>query len=253
MVACDSWFGKTAYSNLYANISESSVHLLSRLRSNTVLYSMPQNETSKKRGRPRKYGLRLGSCSEMAAKFISQALIYRVFLYGNSEMSTLFQTRSCQNTQVSRFRVVWVFRKTQWVSCFYTDMDLSIQQIIKNDCARWKVELGFKEIKQDIGSSKSQTRNAHAVMNHINFSTMAATITWIYGCRLENTPQRRHKVKGRNSFAFSDLRQIIANTALNGDFSTVCHKQVKLHKNLSWTYCCVWPRDKHRAISVKLQ
>ena len=52
---------------------------------------------------------------------------------------------------------------------------------------------------------------------------MAATVTWIYGARLENIPERRHKVRGRNSFAFSDLRHIIAKAALNEDFDAVCH------------------------------
>jgi hypothetical protein len=51
-----------------------------------------------------------------------------------------------------------------------------------------KATSGFKEIKQDIGSSKSQTRNAYAVLNHINFSMMATTVTWIYGARLEKIP-----------------------------------------------------------------
>jgi transposase len=120
-------------------------------------------------------------------------------------------------------RVVWVFRKTQWIALFSTDLNLSIEQIIEYYGARWKIESGFKEIKQDIGSSKSQTRNAHAVINHINFSTMAATVTWIYGARLENIPERRHKVRGRSSFAFSDLRHIIARAALNEDFDAVCH------------------------------
>jgi len=60
------------------------------------------------------------------------------------------------------------------------------------------------------------------------FSMMAATITWIYGTRLENIPQRRHKVKGRNSFAFSDLRHIIAKAALSDDFNAVCNKKQKL-------------------------
>jgi hypothetical protein len=57
---------------------------------------------------------------------------------------------------------------------------------------------------------------------------MAATITWIYGARLESIPQRRHKVRGRNSFAFSDLRHIIAKAALTDDFDAVCDKQDKL-------------------------
>ena len=77
-------------------------------------------------------------------------------------------------------RVVWVFRKTRWVAFFTTDLTLSVQQIIEYYGARWKIEAGFKEIKQEIGSARSQTRNAHAVINHLNFCTMATTLTWIY-------------------------------------------------------------------------
>jgi IS4 transposase len=125
-------------------------------------------------------------------------------------------------------RVVWIFRRTQWVALFSTDLELSIEQIIEQYGARWKIESGFKEIKQDIGSSKSQARNAHAVINHINFAMMAATVTWIYAARLENIPERKHKVRGRNSFAFSDLRRIIAKVALSEDFDAVCDKHDKL-------------------------
>jgi len=127
-------------------------------------------------------------------------------------------------------RVVWVFRKTQWIALFSIDLDLSIEQIIGYYGARWKIESGFKEIKQEIGSSKSQTRNAHAVINRVNFSMMAATVTWIYGARLENTPERRHKVRGRNSFAFSDLRHIIAKAALSENFDAVCGNYLKALK-----------------------
>jgi len=47
---------------------------------------------------------------------------------------------------------------------------------------------------------------------------MAATITWIYADRIKTDPQRRHIVKGRTSFAFSDVRRLIANAALSEDF-----------------------------------
>ncbi|MEA1901247.1 MAG: transposase, partial [Thermodesulfobacteriota bacterium] len=70
-------------------------------------------------------------------------------------------------------RVVWVFHKTQWIALF-SIMD-SIEQIIEYYGARWKIESGFKEIKQETGSSRSQTRSAHAEINHVNFSMMAAT------------------------------------------------------------------------------
>ena len=162
---CDSWFGNNGLFKPAQKRIGNLFDLLSRLRSNIVLYSMPPEKLPGQPGRPRKYGNRLGSCAEMAATFKAQA---------------------------SKLRV---FRKTQWVALFSTDLDLSIKQIIEYYGARWKIESGFKEIKQEIGSSKSQTRNAHAVITHINFSMMAATIIWIYGTRLENTPERRHKVR----------------------------------------------------------
>ena len=227
-VVCDSWFGNDGLFKPLRKHLGASVQLLSRLRSNTVVYTMPYKGTSKKQGRPRKYGHRLGSCAEMAARTKSEASCHRVFLYGHyrevmaSTKLVMLKTLKCP------VRVVWVFRKTQWIALFSTDLDLTTEQIIEYYGARWKIESGFKEIKQDIGSSKSQTRNAYAVMNHISFSMMAATITWIYGARLENIPERRHKVKGRNSFAFSDLRHIIAKAALTDDFDAVCNKEQKL-------------------------
>lgn len=78
--------------------------------------------------------------------------------------------------------------------------------------------------KQDIGSQKSQCRNAQAVTNHLNFCMMATTLTWIYADRLKTNPERRHKVKGRTSFAFSDIRRIIAEAALDPDFDRVSPK-----------------------------
>jgi len=188
---------------------------------------MAPKRTTGKRGRSRKYGNRLGTCAEIAARIKGDASSHRVFLYGHYRDVVATTKVVMLKTLKCPVRVVWVFRKTQWVALFSTDLDLSTQKIIEYYGARWKIESGFKEIKQDIGSSKSQTRHAHAVINHINFSMMAATITWIYGARLQDIPERRHKVRGRNSFAFSDLRHIIAKAALTGDFDAVCRNHPK--------------------------
>jgi hypothetical protein len=227
-VVCDSWFGNNGVFKPLRTHLGASVQLLSRLRSNAALYTMPYRRASTKRGRPRKYGHRLGSCAEVAADIKSEASCRRVFLYGQCRTVMASTKLLMLKTLRCPVRVVWVFRKTQWIALFSTDMDLSVEQIIEYYGARWKIESGFKEIKQDIGSSKSQTRTAHAVINHLNFSLMATTITWIYGARLEHIPERRHNVKGRNSFAFSDLRHIIAKAALTDDFNAVCNKKQKL-------------------------
>jgi len=229
-VVCDSWFGNNGLFKPVRKHLGTSFHLLSRLRSNSILYTLASKRTAKQRGRSRKYGRRLGTCAEMAATIKPEASCLRVFLYGHyrdvlaSTKVVMLKTLKCP------VRVVWIFRKTQWIALFSTDLDLTTEQIIEYYGARWKIESGFKEIKQDIGSSKSQTRNAHAVINHINFSMMAATITWIYGALIENIPERRHKVRGRNSYAFSDLRHIIANAAMTDNFSAVCDKHGKLSR-----------------------
>ena len=54
--------------------------------------------------------------------------------------------------------------------------------------------------------------------NHLNLCMMAATVIWIYADRIKADPERRHIVKGRTSFAFSDVRRLIANAALSDDF-----------------------------------
>jgi hypothetical protein len=48
------------------------------------------------------------------------------------------------------------------------------------------------------------------------------TLTRIYADRLQNTPNRRHKIRGRAGFTFSYMRWIIAETALSPDFIRVC-------------------------------
>ena len=81
-----------------------------------------------------------------------------------------------------------------------------------------KVESGFKELKQDIGTLTSHCRNTQTATNHLQFCLMASTIIWIYADRLKADPERRHKVKGQTSFAFLDVRQLIAEAGLNEDF-----------------------------------
>ena len=217
LVVCDSWFGNNG---LWRPLQHSGqpVQLLSRMRSNTVLYAPSEPSAQAIKGRPRKYGDRCGSVTELAGTFLNQAQKIAVMLYGKQrEVVAYDQVFMLKNLRYP-VRVVWVFRKTQWVAFFTTDLTLSVTQIIEYYGARWKIEAGFKEIKQEIGSARSQTRTADAVTNHLQFCLMATTLTWIYADRITPDPERRHKVKGRTSFAFSDVRRLIADEALSDPF-----------------------------------
>ncbi len=230
LVVADSWFGNAGlWKPLTASAFE--FQLLSRLRSNITLYALPAARLPNQRGRTRKYGCRLGSTTEVAHQVQEKASAVAVFLYGKQrQVLATDQIVMLKNLRCP-VRVVWVFRTTRWVALFSTDLSLSVQQIIEYYGARWKIESGFKEIKQEIGSTKSQVRNAHAVINHLNFCLMATTLTWIYADRIKADPERRHVVKGRASFAFSDVRRLITNAALSKDFLGLWSDQPKPQQN----------------------
>ncbi|MEO5346976.1 MAG: hypothetical protein H7834_11450, partial [Magnetococcus sp. YQC-9] len=50
---------------------------------------------------------------------------------------------------------------------------------------------------------------------------MAMSLAWIYAAKLADIPQRRHAIKGRDSFAFSDVRRRVAEAILSEDFARV--------------------------------
>jgi hypothetical protein len=76
--------------------------------------------------------------------------------------------------------------------------------------ARWKIESGFKEIKQDIGAIDSQCRKPLAVENHFDLCCFAMSLTWIYAFKLDHAPDRRHPGKRTGAFAFADIRRKIS-------------------------------------------
>ena len=222
LIVTDSWFGNDGLWRPLRKALGARVDMLSRLRSNNNLFGLPDQPTGKGAGRPRKYGDRIGKASSLALANRERAREMMVNLYGRIRTVLACDQVVMVKTLKRPIRVVWVYRRTQWVALFSTDLTLSITEIIENYGARWKIEAGFKELKQDIGSAETQCRNPVAVKNHLNFCMMAISLIWIYACRLEKTPCRRHAVKGRDHFAFSDVRRLVAQAALDENFPLLC-------------------------------
>lgn len=231
LVVTDSWFGNDGLFKPMREVVGQHTHILSRLRINASMFAQPSARKKNQRGRLRKYGDKIGNAASLASEFLKYAVTYSVNLYGKQRDVIAFDKIVMLKTLKCTVRVVWVYRRSQWVALFTTDLDLTVEQIIEYYGARWKIEAGFKEIKQEIGSSKSQTRNCHAVTNHLNFCMMAATITWIYADHLEKTPQRCYAVNNRSHFAFSDVRKLITQAALDKNFVSFCPKPGKPPQN----------------------
>ena len=231
LVITDSWFGNNGLFKPMRKAIGLRCHMLSRLRVNTNLFAAPSKRRKHQRGRTKKYGSKIGNAKTLATEFLKLALTYSVNLYGKQRDVLAFDKIVILKTLKCAVRVVWIYRKSQWVALFTTDLDLSVEQIIEYYGARWKIESGFKEIKQEIGSAKSQNRNPHAVTNHLNFCMMAATMIWLYADHLEQAPKRCYAVNNRRHFAFSDARKLITQAALDNDFLTLCHKSHKPSQN----------------------
>jgi hypothetical protein len=217
----DSWFGNNGLLKPLRQALGSRAHLLSRLRVNAVLHDLPV-AVAGRAGRPRKYGERLGSVKAMQTALRSTARTYSLNLYGQvrdmvaAEQVVMLKTLRC------RVRVVWVYRRTQWIALVTTDLTLTVAQIIEIYGARWKIEAGFREIKQEIGSAQTQTRNPDAVTNHLQFCMVATTITWIYGASLEQAPARRYAAARRTEYAFADVRRALAHDLADVGFGVDC-------------------------------
>ena len=230
LVVTDSWFGNRGLLKPLRAALGPRVQLLTRLRVNAVLHDLPSTAPGRP-GRPRKYGPRLGNAAQLAETLHAQARAYTLPLYGRVrevmavERQVMHKTRRCQG------RVVWVFRKTQWVALITTDLSLTVEQVIEYYGARWKIEAGFREIKQEIGSAETQTRNPDAVTNHLNFCMAATTITWIYGAQLAKAPPRRYATAKRTEYAFADLRRALAKDLGGHGFGIGCEKSGKGVRN----------------------
>ena len=221
LVVTDSWFGNNGLLKPLRRALGSRAHLLSRLRVNAVLHDRPVAVPGRA-GRPRKYGERLGSVKAMALTQRTTVQTYSLNLYGRvrdvvaAERVVMLKTLPCP------VRVVWVFRRTQWLALVTTDLNLSVEQIIEIYGARWKIEAGFREIKQEIGSAQTQTRNPDAVTNHLQFCMVATTITWIYAAGLEQAPARRYAAARRTEYAFADVRRALAHDLADVGFGVDC-------------------------------
>ena len=89
------------------------------------------------------------------------------------------------------------------------ELTLSVDEIIEIYGARRKIEAGFKEQKQELGSAETQTISPVAVTNPLHFCMMAVSPTWIFADHLDKATTRRSAVNGRGHFAFLDIRRLI--------------------------------------------
>lgn len=231
LVVTDSWFGNRSLVAPLREALGARIDLLTRLRVNAALYDLPPEPKPGQCGRPRKYGKRLGNASALAGAMQAQAQTYRVHLYsGQREVQAAARVVMLKTLRCA-VRVVWVYHRRSWVALMTTDLQLSVAQIIEYYSARWQIESGFKEIKQELGSAHTQTRKPEAVSNPLHFCMFATAVVWLYAIHLPAAPARRYRSKNTTEYTFADVRRELAHFIADGGFGIQCLNDAKPPRN----------------------
>ncbi len=122
-------FGNNRLFKLLRDTLGPRAHLLSRLRTNAVLYGLSVH-TPGVSGRPHKYGARLGNAAQLAAPRQEYAQSYTLKLYGRTRTVSAVDQLVILKTLRCQVRVVWIFRKTQWLPLVIIDLTLTVAQVI---------------------------------------------------------------------------------------------------------------------------
>jgi hypothetical protein len=136
-------------------------HVVSRLRNDTAVYDAPPPREPGQRGAPRKYGEK-HKAREWAAQQEWEET--RMRLYGR-ERRVLYQTRvGLQKTLGETIRLVAVrLGDGPVVFLFSTDLTLTATEIIRVYAARFPIEIGFRNSKQEFGFATYQVRSGASI------------------------------------------------------------------------------------------
>jgi hypothetical protein len=151
------------------------VTVVSRLRKDAALFSVPQplRPGQRRRGRPRKYGTQRFNLAKRAGQKGGWQMIELV-LYGKP-VTKIYKTFVATYPPVGGpIRVVLVKEDSGWVAFFCTDVNASVAEILSAVADRSAIEQVFHDVKEVHGAGQQQVR-------HVWASVAAWNLTlWLY-------------------------------------------------------------------------
>jgi len=177
--------GDAAYATSASRSLPARVTLTSRLRSNAALYERTPPRTGK-RGRPARWGRRLGTLAQIATDPATQWTAATVRRYGKTEQLML-TTIGCLWGPLGAETPVRVILVQDTVkTCGYqialitTDLDASAAQIIERYADRWPIEVCYEDAKHIFGVGDARNRAPKAVERTVPFQFLCMTLTIIW-------------------------------------------------------------------------
>ena len=179
-VVGDAAYATEAWRGLAATVT-----LTSRLRSNAALFA-PKPGPTGQRGRPRKWGERLGSLSRIAADPATRWFAHTVRRYGKDETVMLTQVDCLWGPlgPDARARVILVQDTSKpsgyQLALITTGLEASAAEIVERYADRWPIEVAFEEGKELFGVGHARNRTRRAVERTVPFQFLVMTIAILW-------------------------------------------------------------------------
>lgn len=164
--------GAYAASTLVRSLIKSGHTVISRLRSDAVLYELPGPRTGR-RGRPCKYGKRINLKKRAAHPHGWEWITYCCRGEVVTKQFKTFLATTKVAGQVVRV-VLLKHESGNWAAYFCTDIAMSVKEILETGAMRWAIEETFHDVKEVWGAGQQQVRNVHANIGCWHL------VTWMY-------------------------------------------------------------------------
>lgn len=156
--------------------------VVSRLRKDAALFTVPGPRAPGRRGRPRIYGEgRIGLAKRAGQRrgWTTGSFV----LYGERVRKRYKTFEATWRPAGGPIRVVLVAEPTGWVAFSCTDVAASVEEILATVADRFALETAFRDVKEVVGAGQQQVRFVWASIGafHLCLWTYTMTEAWAWG------------------------------------------------------------------------
>jgi hypothetical protein len=165
--------------------------VVSRLRKDAALRTLPGPRPAGRRGRPRIYGPDVIDLAKRGGQRRGWST-ETITLYGVATTKKYKTFLATWRPAGGVIRVVLVDEPTGWRAYFCTDTSASVADILTTVADRFSLEITFRECKQVVGAGQQQVRfiGANVGAFHICLWTFTLTEAWSWGREAEELVDR---------------------------------------------------------------
>jgi hypothetical protein len=156
--------------------------VVSRLRKDAALWTVPEPRPQGRRGRPRIYGAHRIDLAKRAGQ--RRGWTTGVFnLYSEPTVKRYKTFLATWRPAGGVIRVVLVDEPTGWVAYFCTDPSATVADILTTVADRFSLETAFRDCKEIVGAGQQQVRFVWANVGafHVCLWTFTMTELWAWG------------------------------------------------------------------------